>query len=141
MASRELRNNNYLNLKNGGYPWMDANGKDRELIHRVMRSLPILPTECAPEFYCCALIFFTYNLRTVAENLACWRQPMTPSFPAGCTSQLNPLPLASTNTTHSVKLRPLSRLSATAAESFRRCAGRTAAIVSFSVMSSLSWDE
>ena len=32
--------------------------------------------------------FFTYNLRTVAENLACWRQPMTPSFPAGRTSQL-----------------------------------------------------
>ena len=47
MASRELRNNNYLNLKNGGYPWMDANGKDRELIHRVMRSLPILSMECA----------------------------------------------------------------------------------------------
>jgi len=56
MASRELRNNNYLNLKNGGYPWMDANGKDRELIHRVMRSLPILSMECALEFYCCALI-------------------------------------------------------------------------------------
>jgi hypothetical protein len=32
--------------------------------------------------------FFTYNLRTVAENLACGRQPMTPSFPAGRTSQL-----------------------------------------------------
>ena len=32
--------------------------------------------------------FFTYNLRTVAANLACWRQPMTPSFPAGRTSQL-----------------------------------------------------
>ena len=43
--------------------------------------------ECALEFYCCALIS-SPNLRTVAKNLACWRQPMTPSLPAGRTSQL-----------------------------------------------------
>ena len=70
MASRELRNNNYLNLKNGGYASMDGQWQDRELIHRVMRSLPILSMECAPEFYCCALIS---SLTTYGQLRKIWR--------------------------------------------------------------------
>ena len=88
MASRELRNNNYLNLKNGSYPWMDANGKDRELIHRVHAVFTDPVYGVRAGILLLRTYFFTYNLRTVAENLACWRQPMTPSFPAGRTSQL-----------------------------------------------------
>ena len=72
MESRGQRNNNYLNLKNGAVPWMDAGEKDAKTdanghaifadpAYGVRAGILLLRT-----------YFFTHNLRTIAEILTRW---------------------------------------------------------------------
>jgi murein DD-endopeptidase MepM/ murein hydrolase activator NlpD len=72
MPSTGERNNNYLNLKNGPSPWLDADGKDSrtdERGHAVFRN-PAYGVRAG--LLQLRIYYFTHQLRTIAQILARW---------------------------------------------------------------------
>lgn len=70
--STGIRNKNYLNIKNGSSPWMDAGGKNSETDSRGHAIFTDPAYGIRAGIMLLRRYYFTHNLRTIAEILARW---------------------------------------------------------------------
>jgi murein DD-endopeptidase MepM/ murein hydrolase activator NlpD len=71
-TSTGIRNNNYLNVKNGASPWLDAGGKNSQTDERGHAVFGDPAYGVRAGIILLRTYFLTHNLRTIAEILSRW---------------------------------------------------------------------